>query len=70
MHVHELTGAGESRTRLDVAHSRGFTQLVGRGAEMQSLESALSRAPNHLFGVGVAEVADAKLIREKAKQFV
>jgi class 3 adenylate cyclase/tetratricopeptide (TPR) repeat protein len=44
MRVHQLEGPGELRTRLDIAHSRGFTALVGRGEEMQLLESALSRA--------------------------
>lgn len=44
MHVFELQGLGLMRTRLDVSRSRGFARFVGRGDEMQVLESALERA--------------------------
>jgi len=44
MHVYELQGVGLMRTRLDVSRSRGFSRFVGRGDEMQVLESALARA--------------------------
>jgi adenylate cyclase len=44
LHVFQLQGLGELRTRLDVAISRGFTRLVGRADELQVLESALNRA--------------------------
>ncbi|MFZ0887044.1 MAG: adenylate/guanylate cyclase domain-containing protein, partial [Candidatus Binataceae bacterium] len=44
MHVYELLGLGQMRTRLDVSRSRGFSRFVGRGDEMQELESALARA--------------------------
>jgi class 3 adenylate cyclase/tetratricopeptide (TPR) repeat protein len=44
MHVYELQGLGQLRTRLDVSRSRGFSRFVGRGDEMQVLESALTRA--------------------------
>src|SRR5206468_11362328 len=44
MHVYELQGIGQMRTRLDVSRSRGFSRFVGRGDEMQVLESALARA--------------------------
>ena len=44
MHVYELQGLGLMRTRLDVSRSRGFSRFVGRGDEMQALESALARA--------------------------
>jgi class 3 adenylate cyclase len=44
MHVYELTGLGQMRTRFDVSRSRGFSRFVGRGDEMQVLESALARA--------------------------
>jgi class 3 adenylate cyclase len=44
MHVYELQGLGQMRTRLDVSRSRGFSRFVGRGDEMQLLESALARA--------------------------
>jgi class 3 adenylate cyclase len=44
MHVYELIGLGQMRTRLDVSRSRGFSRFVGRGDEMQVLESALAHA--------------------------
>ena len=44
MHVYELQGLGQMRTRLDVSRSRGFSRFVGRGDEMHVLESALARA--------------------------
>jgi len=44
MHVYELIGLGQMRTRLDVSRSRGFSRFVGRGDEIQVLESALARA--------------------------
>jgi len=44
MHVYELQGLGQLRTRLDVSRSRGFSHFVGRADEMQALESALARA--------------------------
>ncbi len=40
----ELEGVGTSRTRLEVAISRGLSPFVGRAAEMQTLEAALARA--------------------------
>jgi len=44
MHVYELQGLGQMRTRLDVSRSRGFSRFVGRGDEMHVLEAALARA--------------------------
>ncbi len=44
LHVYELQGLGQLRTRLDVWRSRGFSRFVGRADEMQALESALARA--------------------------
>jgi len=44
MHVYELQGLGQMRTRLDVSRGRGFSRFVGRGDEMNVLESALMRA--------------------------
>jgi class 3 adenylate cyclase len=43
MHVYELQGLGQMRTRLDVSRSRGFSRFVGRGDEMHVLETALAR---------------------------
>jgi class 3 adenylate cyclase/tetratricopeptide (TPR) repeat protein len=54
MRVYELQGLGQMRTRLDVSRSRGFSRFVGRGDEMQMLESALARArEGHAQIVGI-----------------
>jgi len=54
MHVYELQGLGQMRTRLDVSRSRGFSRFVGRGDEMHVLESALARArEGHAQIVGI-----------------
>ncbi len=54
LHVYELQGLGQMRTRLDVSRSRGFSRFVGRGDEMQMLESALVRARDgHAQVVGI-----------------
>src|SRR5262245_26764537 len=42
--IHELEGAGPSRTRLDVARTRGFTRFVGRADEMAAVETAMAWA--------------------------
>src|SRR5262249_24446309 len=60
--VFELVGMGKHRTSLDVARSRGLTRLVGRDAELQTLEAALelARAGNgQVIGV-VAEAGTGK----------
>jgi class 3 adenylate cyclase/tetratricopeptide (TPR) repeat protein len=44
VHIHELEGAGPSRTRLDVARARGFSRFVGRADEMAAVEAAMARA--------------------------
>src|SRR5262249_16323386 len=44
IHIHELEGAGASRTRLDVARARGFSRFVGRADEMAAVEAAMARA--------------------------
>ncbi|MEO7327434.1 MAG: adenylate/guanylate cyclase domain-containing protein, partial [Minicystis sp.] len=54
MHVYELQGLGQMRTRLDVSRSRGFSRFVGRGDEMRVLETALARArEGHAQVVGI-----------------
>src|SRR4029453_11361898 len=54
MHVYELQGLGQMRTRLDVSRSRGFSRFVGRGDEMHVLETALARArEGQARGVGI-----------------
>jgi class 3 adenylate cyclase/DNA-binding IscR family transcriptional regulator/tetratricopeptide (TPR) repeat protein len=42
--VFELAGVGQARSRLDLARERGFSQFVGRAAELERLERALERA--------------------------
>ncbi|MBI3682550.1 MAG: AAA family ATPase [Acidobacteria bacterium] len=42
--IFELRGAGALRTRFDVARTRGLSRFVGRDADMQALEAALSQA--------------------------
>ena len=42
--VYELTGAGAARSRFQAAAARGFTQFVGRSAELSQLNQALERA--------------------------
>ena len=44
LRVHELTGVGAARGRLDVSRARGFSRFVGRDEEMKVLESALEQA--------------------------
>jgi class 3 adenylate cyclase/tetratricopeptide (TPR) repeat protein len=41
VHVYELEGKGELRTRLDLSRARGFSRFVGRSTEMALLESGL-----------------------------
>lgn len=60
MHVFELQGVGQMSTRLDVSRSRGFSRFVGRGDEMQVLESALARAQDGTAQV-IGIVGDAGL---------
>jgi predicted ATPase len=55
--VHEVTGAGPVRSRLQAAAARGLTRFVGRSAEFETLCQALDRAAtNH--GQVVALVGD------------
>jgi tetratricopeptide (TPR) repeat protein len=42
--VYELTGAGESRTRLQVSRSRGLSRFVGRDSEMEQLRHAAEQS--------------------------
>jgi class 3 adenylate cyclase/tetratricopeptide (TPR) repeat protein len=44
LRVHELTGVGPARGRLDVSRARGFARFVGREAEMAALENAFAQA--------------------------
>jgi class 3 adenylate cyclase/tetratricopeptide (TPR) repeat protein len=40
----ELLGVGAARTRLEATAGRGLTHFVGRGAEIEQIQDALSRA--------------------------
>ncbi len=66
--VHEVTGVGPARTRLQVAASRGLVRLVGRGDELEHLRRALLRAgAGHgqvTAIVGAAGVGKSRLIHE------
>src|SRR5207249_1370892 len=44
LRVHELTGVGAARGRLDVSRARGFSRFVGRDDEVRVLEDALDQA--------------------------
>ena len=44
MPLFELESTGKSRTRIEVAITRGLSRFVGRTAELQALEAALARA--------------------------
>jgi len=58
LEVYELTGAGTARSRFEAVAGRGLSQLVGRDAELETLESALMRAADG-DGCVVGVVADA-----------
>ena len=42
--VHELTGIGTARSRLDLSRERGFSRFVGRKSELGVLEEGLAAA--------------------------
>ena len=44
LRVHELTGVGTARGRLDISQARGFSRFVGRADEMKVLENAHEQA--------------------------
>ena len=44
LRVHELTGVGSARGRLDISQARGFARFVGRDEEMTILENAFEQA--------------------------
>jgi adenylate cyclase len=58
--VYELTGIGTARSRLDLSRERGFSQFVGREAEMRVLEEGLAAAQSSEGSV-VGIVAEAGL---------
>jgi class 3 adenylate cyclase/tetratricopeptide (TPR) repeat protein len=68
LRVHELTGVGAARGRLDVQRGRGFSRFVGRDEELAMLESALEHAmagDGQVIGiVGEAGVGKSRLCHE------
>ncbi len=67
MRVHELTGVGAARGRLDVSRARGFSRFVGRDDELRTLEQAFS-GEGHVVGiVGEAGVGKSRLCHEFAE---
>ena len=70
--VHELTGLGRARGRLDVARARGFSRFVGRDDELGVLERALEQAAagqGQVIGiVGEAGVGKSRLCHEFAER--
>jgi len=71
--VHELTGVGAARGRLDISRKRGFSKFVGRQEEIRTLETAQERAANgrgQVIGlVGEAGVGKSRLCHEFAQRF-
>jgi class 3 adenylate cyclase/tetratricopeptide (TPR) repeat protein len=71
LRVHELTGVGAARGRLDVQRGRGFSRFVGRDEELATLESALQHAfagHGQVIGiVGEAGVGKSRLCHEFAE---
>src|SRR5262245_50826335 len=55
--VHEVTGAGTVRSRLQASVARGLTKFVGRGDQIDQLDEALERARRG-HGQVVAVVGD------------
>ena len=72
LRVHELTGVGAARGRLDVSRARGFSRFVGRDEELRMLESALEQAfagQGQVIGiVGEAGVGKSRLCHEFAER--
>ncbi len=66
--VHEVTGVGPARTRLQAAASRGLVRFVGRDDELEHLRRALQRAgAGHgqiTAIVGAAGVGKSRLVHE------
>jgi class 3 adenylate cyclase/tetratricopeptide (TPR) repeat protein len=66
--VHEITGPGPIRSRLDAARARGLARFVGREIEQAALEAALGRAAGGagqaVVVVGEAGVGKSRLLHE------
>ncbi|MDX6634075.1 MAG: hypothetical protein QOF06_278 [Solirubrobacterales bacterium] len=70
--VFELAGVGQARSRLDLARERGFSQFVGRAAELERLDRALERASSgEATAVGVVAepgIGKSRLYHEFAQR--
>jgi class 3 adenylate cyclase/tetratricopeptide (TPR) repeat protein len=68
--IHEVTGVGPARTRLQAAASRGLVRFVGRDDELEHLRRALQRTgAGHgqvTAIVGAAGVGKSRLVHEFA----
>src|SRR6516165_1243538 len=66
--IYEVTGAGDARTRLQVAAGRGLTRFVGRDVELEQLrrvqELAVRGQGQVVALVGEAGVGKSRLIHE------
>lgn len=69
--VHEITGPGPIRSRLEAARARGLVGFVGRETEQAALEAALARASGGagqtVVVVGEAGVGKSRLLYEVAR---
>jgi class 3 adenylate cyclase/tetratricopeptide (TPR) repeat protein len=72
LRVHELTGVGAARGRLDVSRERGFSLFVGRAEEMRILVDALEQSADEqgqVIGlIGEAGVGKSRLCHEFAQR--
>jgi tetratricopeptide (TPR) repeat protein len=66
--IYEVTGAGDARTRIQVAAGRGLTRFVGRDVELEQLRRAqqlAARGQGQVVAlVGEAGVGKSRLVRE------
>src|SRR5262252_3009361 len=66
--IYEVTGAGDARTRTQVAAGRGLTRFVGRDVELEQLRRAqqlAARGQGQVVAlVGEAGVGKSRLVRE------
>jgi class 3 adenylate cyclase len=68
LRVHELTGLGAARGRLDVSRARGFSRFVGRDEELRMLEQAFAGEGQVIGIVGEAGVGKSRLCHEFAER--
>jgi adenylate cyclase len=64
LRVHELTGVGAARGRLDVRRGRGFSRFVGRDEELLALERAFEGQGQVIGVVGEAGIGKSRVCHE------